>query len=149
MATYSSIDPPKKQKSTVQLHFKHGRVKKKFQPMDTRTGDPNYGRESQTKPTPEHVVKAQKAGADIAEHNGKPYRAGYTTIEKTPNSVHVHSEKVTPHIPKLAKSTTQIAQDKQKMAEIHQKSGKGMKRRLPRVEWLQGKNKRTESGFGR
>lgn len=148
MATYSSIDPPKK-KSTVQLRFQPGKTKKHYKPADVRTGDPSYGKESQTKPTPEHVVKAQKAGADIAEHNGKPYRAGYTTIEKTPNSVHVHSEKVTPHIPKMAKSSTQIAQDKQKMAEIHQKSGKSKKRRLPRVEWLSGNNKRTEAGFGR
>lgn len=146
MAYSSMIDPKPKKKGSVTLHFQHGRSKKSFQKADVRTGDPNYGNESATKSTPEHVIKAQKAGADLAEHNGKPYRAGYSTIHKEPDT---HSVKIehSNHIPAPKKSAYETMQTRQGTAEIRQKSAPGPKRRLPRVSWLAGRNKRTESGY--
>ena len=146
MASYSTIDPPDK-KSKVKLHFQRGKTKRIFKSADVRTGDPSYGPESKTKDTPEFVKKAQKAGADVAEHNGKPYRAGYTTITKEPDK---HSVTIdhTPSIPKRAPSGVEMSARKKKMSEIRQKYGAGKKRRLDRVEWLEGRNKKTESGHG-
>lgn len=148
-----STDPgpgPKKKKS-VTLNFKMGQSKRSFKAADERTGAASYGKESMTKSTPEFVKTAQKAGVDVAEHEGRPYRAGYTSITKEPDKFSISIEKTTPNIPKPKKGAYETLLNKQKMQEIHQKSGPGMKQRRPRVEYLQGhgygRNKRTESGY--
>lgn len=141
-----TTDPPAK-KGAV-LHFKHGATKKKFKAADLRTGAASYGPESKTAPTPDFVKKAQSAGVDLAEKDGKSYRAGYTSMEKTPDQHKVHTE-LSGKIPAPHKSQYEVMQNKKKMSEIHQASGTAKKRRLPRVDWLAGKNKRTESGFGK
>lgn len=152
MAHLTSItDPEKKKSSSVTLKFQRGRHKKSFAKADIRTGDPAYGAESKSKPTPEHVIKAQKAGVEVAHHEGKAYRAGYETITKEPDrhSVEINN---TPSIPKRAPSQMEVMKTQASTEAIRQKYGKKEKRRLERVPYLQGhgygRNKRTESGYG-
>lgn len=147
MAHLTSITDPEKKKSSVTLKFQRGKHKKSFQKADVRTGDPSYGKESLTKATPEFISKAQKSGVDVVHHEGKAYRAGYETIHKTPDSHSVEIDSK-PSIPKRAPSQMEVMQTRQSTDNIRQKSGTPTKRRLPRVEWLKGRNKKTEAGYG-
>lgn len=150
MAHYASMnhDPKGKKSSSVTLHFQKGKTKKTFKAADVRTGHAEYGAESKTKPTPDFVKKAQAAQVDVIHRDGKPYRAGHTTEHKE-SDTHATRLDHTPTIPKRAKSNYETMKTQQSTAEIRQKSGSPMKRRLPRVEWLSGKNKKTEAGYGR
>ena len=140
-----SLNKPEKD-SPAQMEFKRGAEKKVYIKRDVRSGDPNYGKESKTKPTPGFVKKAQSAGVDFAEKDGKSYAAGTTTKIKTPDKHHV-KVKITPeykmHVPHGKHKETGKS-----MEQIRQANGPAQKRRLERVAWLKGRNKRTESGFG-
>lgn len=146
MARYETMtDPNAKKSKGVTLHFQRGKSKTEFKPADVRTGDKDYGPESSTKPTPEFVKKAQSAGVDVVHKGGLSYRAGHSTTTTTPDT---HTTKIhdTPSIPKRAKGKYETMQTQQSTAAIRQKSSPGPKRRLPRVDWLKGKNKKTEAG---
>lgn len=140
-----AMNTPEKD-SPATMHFGHGSTKKKYEKQDVRTGAASYGKESKTNPTPEFVKKAQRAGVDQAEKNGKAYAAGKTTSTKSDDK-HQVKISITPvmkmhkHVPSSA-SETGAGKD-----DIHQKYGKGPKRRRERVKWLEGRNKRTESGY--
>lgn len=147
MARYEAMTDPKAKKAKgVTLHFQRGKSKTDFKPADVRTGDPAYGKESSTNPTPEFVKKAQTAGVDVVHKGGLSYRAGHTTTTKESDT---HTTKIhdTPSIPKRAKGKYETMKMQQSTAEIRQKSGSPMKRRLPRVDWLKGRNKKTEAGY--
>lgn len=158
MANVENGDPkPKKPKYKVkvlkqggkhesEVKFVHGPEKKVFVKKDVRTGDPNYGKESKTNPTPDFVKKAQKAGAEHAEKDGKSYVAGVSKTMKTPNKIQVKI-KLNPHMAMHVRDDSKPT-GKGK-GSIKQAPGNPMKRRLERVAWLEGRNKRTESGFGR
>lgn len=142
---YTDPNPPKKTSAT--LHFKRGKVKKTFTPTDVRTGDKNYGPESSNKPTPGFIKDAQRAKVDVVhKDNGLSYRAGHTTETKEPDSHQVKTT-ISGHIPKRQPGEYEKLMTRKKTAEIRQKSAPGPKRRMPRVKWLEGRNKRTESGF--
>lgn len=146
MARYESMTDPKAKKSKgVTLHFQRGKTQTSFKPADVRTGDPAYGKESASKPTPDFVKKAQNAGVDVVHKDGLSYRAGHSTTTKEADT---HSTKIhdTPSIPQRAKGKYETMKTQQSTAAIRQKSSPGPKRRLPRVDWLKGKNKKTESG---
>jgi hypothetical protein len=141
-----AMNKPEKD-TPAQMKFSHGSTKKVYVKKDVRTGDPSYGKESKTNPTPEFVKKAQRAGAETAEKGGKAYAAGENKSVKTTDKHHVKI-KVTPvmnmHIPHAKKpSETGAGKD-----NIKQSFGKGPRRRMERVAWLKGRNKRTETGFG-
>jgi hypothetical protein len=140
-----AMNKPEKD-TPAEMKFGHGATKKTYIRKDVRTGDPNYGKESKTKPTPEFVQKAQRAGVDTAEKNGKSYAAGETKSVKTPDK-HQVKIKVTPefrmHVPHGKSKESGAGKN-----QIDQKFAGGPKRRLERVAWLKGRNKRTESGFG-
>ncbi len=131
-------------KSGGTLDFKHGAVKKTFQKQDVRTGDPNYGKESATKPTPEFVKKAQSAGAEHAEREGKSYAAGKATHVKNPDT-HIKI-KIHPEMKMVVRKPSTASETGAGKEDIHQKNSPGPKRRLERVAWLKGRNKRTEAG---
>lgn len=141
-----AMNKPEKD-TPAQMKFGHGSTKKVYVKKDVRTGDPSYGKESKSKPTPEFVKKAQRAGAETAEKNGKPYAAGESAHTKKADK-HSVRVKVTPelrmHVPH-AKNPSETGAGKDK---IKQSFGQGPKRRMERVKWLKGRNKRTEAGFG-
>lgn len=107
MATNVS-NPPKKKKSRKVIGYKKvvtpgkqiekgeplkvavkvtpGKTTKAYKPADERTGDPAYGKESKTKPTPQFVKDAQAKKQDIVEKGGLKYRAGYTSTKTEPNT---------------------------------------------------------------
>jgi hypothetical protein len=129
------------------MEFKRGGETRTYTKSDVRTGDKAYGKESSTKPTPEFIKKAQAAKVDIVHKDGLSYRAGHTKTEKKKDTHHVKI-KLTPHL-KMVKSVPHTGSSTTKgMDEIRQKSGSGPKRRMERVNWLKGRNKRTESGHG-
>jgi hypothetical protein len=140
-----AMNKPEKD-TPAEMKFGHGATKKVYVKKDVRTGDPNYGKESKTKPTPDFVKKAQRAGVDNAEKGGKSYAAGESKHTKTPDKHRVHV-KVTPimnmHVPHGKHKETGKGMD-----QIRQESGPSKKRRLERVQWLAGRNKRTEAGHG-
>ena len=138
---------PDKSKDGVELHHQHGKRTKTYVPADVRTGHTEYGKESKTKPTPGFVKEAQAQKKDIVVKDGKPYRAGHTQHMKQPDKIGIKI-KVTPDI-RPVKMTHHTEEDQTKGKEkMKQNFGKGPKRRLERVKWLKGRNKRTESGFG-
>jgi hypothetical protein len=131
----------------AKMEFKHGNTKKSYTKKDVRSGDPNYGKESKSKPTPEFVKKAQRAGVDTAEKNGKAYAAGETKSTKTSDQ-HKVRIKVTP-VMKMHQIHGHTVKDQPAAkSNINQNFGKGPKRRLERVKWLKGRNKKTEAGYG-
>lgn len=131
----------------AQMQMKHGATKKTYTKKDVRTGDPNYGKESKTKPTPEFVKKAQRAGADHAEKNGKSYAAGETKHVKKPDH-HSVRIKITPVLKMHQIHGTTVKETGAGKDKIKQNFGQGPKRRMERVKWLKGRNKRTEAGYG-
>lgn len=132
--------------SSHESTFKSGTEKRTFIKKDVRTGDPAYGKESSSAETPEFVRKAQSAGATHAEHNGKSYKAGDILSETTPHKIHTKI-KINPSFKMVV--PVDADDDGAGKDRISQKSGPAGKRRLERVAWLQGRNKRTESGYGR
>lgn len=134
-------------KSSGELQFQRGAETKNYVKKDVRTGDPSYGKESKTKDTPEFVKKAQRAGADFAEHKGKSYAAGETTTTKTPDK-HIVKIKIHPEMKMVKKVAVEPKETGAGKERINQKFGNAGRRRLERVEWLKGRNKKTEAGFG-
>ena len=129
--------------SSVDLSHEIGRTKKTYKPADVRTGDPRYGKESMTKDTPDFVKRAQAAKQDIVHHEGKPYRAGHTSVSTDPLKVKIRiSTKPDIRMHQTVPDTSTPA------SEIRQKGGKAKKRRLPHVDYLEKvkRNKRTEAG---
>lgn len=150
----ANLDDPGKKKKRIKvgkapdrsgdgasLSFKRGEENRKYTPSDVRTGHPEYGKESQTKPTPMFIKRAQEAKQEIVHKDGRPYRAGQMEVKKHPDKISLKI-KVTPDIRQIKEV------DHKSASEIRQASGPAKKRRLERVEWLKGRNKRTESGFG-
>lgn len=130
--------------SKVDLHHQRGEEKTKYRKEDVRTGDPRYGKESATKPTPDFIKKAQAAKVDVVHRDGKPYRAGHSETTKNPDK-HIKI-KIKPDLRMVKK--TPIATPGVGGNKKEQSFGPNKKRRLERVEWLKGRNKRTESGYG-
>lgn len=140
-----AMNKPEKD-TPAEMKFGHGATKKVYVKKDVRSGDPNYGKESKTKNTPEFVKKGQRAGVEEVEHKGKSYAAGENKSTKT-TDVHKVNVKVTPilnmHVPHGKNKETGKSLD-----QIRQENGPAKKRRLERVSWLKGRNKRTEAGHG-
>lgn len=145
MAQYASMTDPEKKQGT--LHFKKGKTKRSYTPASAETGHPAYGPVGSGRKVESMLSKARGAGQDIAyDADKKPYRAGYTKETKEPDQ---HSYEIPVSKPKMeGKLSVTPTTPKQSAESIRQKSGTPMKRRLPRVDWLKGKNKRTESGYG-
>lgn len=131
----------------AQMQFKHGSESRGYEKRDVRTGDPNYGKESSTNPTPDFVKKAQAARAEYAEKNNKSYAAGKATVTKKPDT-HSVKIKINPdlamHKP-VANKTDERGAGK---GNLNQKFSKPSKRLIKRVPWLPGQNRKTESGYG-
>jgi len=88
MKTYSNkaIDPPKKKvQSNVTLGFQKGSEKKEYTPTRVLSGHPEYGKESSSNKDAKFIEDARAKKEDIAYKDGKPYRAGTTTVTKTPD----------------------------------------------------------------
>lgn len=149
MAHYSSMtDPNPKKKSGVTLHFKKGKTRHGYKSASVETGHPEYGKVGTGRKIEPMLNKARAAKVEVVrDSEGKPYRAGHSMEHKEADT---HTTKLhhTPSIPKRAKSSYETMKTKASTEAIRQKSGAGPKRRLPRVDWLKGRNKRTESGFG-
>lgn len=126
----------------AEIHFSRGKEHRTYKEADVRTGHPDYGKESKSKTTPTFIKRAQEAKQDIVHKDGRPYRAGHKETVKEPDKFRVKI-KVTPDIRPVEQIEHKSAE------ELRQKSGPVSKRRLERVEWLKGRNKRTESGFGK
>jgi hypothetical protein len=142
-------DPAPAQKSEVKLGFERGKETRTYTPARALTGDKRYGKESPEKEDPKFIEDARSAKQDIAYKDGKPYRAGFTSVTKEPDKF---TTKIDVH-PKISKikvieEDAPKASNKKSAAEIRQTNGPGRKRRLKRVPWLPGQNKRTESGYG-
>jgi hypothetical protein len=134
-------------KSEVKLGFERGKETRTYTPARTLTGDTRYGKENADSQDPEFVEDARKAKQDIAYKDGKPYRAGYTSVSKEPDKFTTKID-VHPKISRIKVIEEDAPQPKKSAEEIRQSRGVGKKRRLQRVPWLPGKNKRTESGYG-
>lgn len=131
----------------AQLEHKHGAEKREYKKADVRTGHPSYGKESKKKDTPDFIKKAQQAGADVVHKDGKVYRAGHSTTTKAPDK-HSVRIKITPELKMVKKVAIAPKEGGAGKDRIDQGSSKPMKRRLDRVKWLAGRNKKTEAGFG-
>ena len=141
------IKPGKKQEAKLEL--KRGKETRKYSPIRELTGDPRYGKESPSNKDPDFVERARAAKVDVVRKDGKPYRAGVTTVTKEPDKVSSKIE-VSSQIRKVqfAHADGTAPAEQKRVKKISQP-----KRRLKRVDYLQGKgygrNKRTESGYGR
>lgn len=66
----------------------HGQDKSTYTPARTMTGDKRYGNESAGNKDAKFIQDARDKKQDIArDSEGKPYRAGYTKTERTPDSI--------------------------------------------------------------
>jgi hypothetical protein len=107
-----------KSQTTVELKIQPGSEKRKYTPSSAETGHPAYGKGggtgSKLKPM---LDKARAAGADVAhDKDGKPFRAGTTTVTKTPaKSTTVVN--LRPHIPKPVQGEL----EKRKAASVQKK----------------------------
>lgn len=105
--TRTKVGPaPDKSKDGATLSFERGKETSKYTPADVRTGNPAYGKESQTKPNPGFVKKAQDAKVDVVHKNGLPYRAGTTQTTKAPDKIN-YKIKVTPDIRPVKTTVTE------------------------------------------
>lgn len=89
MKTYSNkaIDPTdkKKPKSNVTYNLERGKEKKEYKAERTLSGHPEYGKENASNKDAKFIEDARAKKEDIAYKDGKPYRAGTTTVTKTPD----------------------------------------------------------------
>lgn len=134
---------PDRSKDGVELGFKKGKETRTYEKKDVRTGDPRYGKESMEKDTPGFVKEAQGKKQDIAYKDGKPFRAGTTTVLKEPDKF-TTTVKVTPDIRpikiKMSSSSGLKGEGKVKV-----KTAMPKKRLPPTVSWLK-QQKRHERG---
>lgn len=146
-----TVDPEKK--SSVKLGFKRGKETRTYKPIRAFTGDKDYGKDNPSKKDPEFIEKARRSGVDIAYgKNGLSYKAGDTKTTKEPDQFSTELD-FKPKIPKMVKPMpVESVKPSESKAKSKYSSGKGPKRRLPRVDYLQGKgygrNKKTEAGHG-
>jgi hypothetical protein len=146
---------PKKKGLSVNISATRGATKKTFIPGDMqgkhiidRKTTHEHGRAMGEHPAKTQTrINAQAGGSTSYSHKGKSEYSGRHEHSSKPEFSATISGK--PHIPKMKSSVTVIPKKKTSSG-----SGSGqMKRRLPRVDYLQGhghgRNKRTESGFGK
>jgi hypothetical protein len=143
-------------KSKVTVHSTPDRTTKTFiagdlqgNKVNDRPTTPQVGKSLNENPAKTKArMDAQAAGKTEYDFKGKKEYSG-----RNHNFTLKGSTNVDITIPKTAMSTqrnrTNVApMNKKSAAEIRQANGPAMKRRLPRVDWLKGRNKKTQSGHG-
>lgn len=144
---------PKKKGMTATISATRGGTQKKFIAGDMqgkhivdRVTTPETGKSLGEHPAKTQTrMNAQASGKTSYSHGSKQEYSGRREHSSKPEFSAKISGKA--HIPKLTPSVTPQPMKK----KMKQTSGTPMKRRLPRVDYLQGKgygrNKRTESGY--
>ena len=83
MKVYSNVtDPGKKKKSDGYPTYTPGKETKTYTSSRALTGDKRYGKEDPKNKDAAFIEEARKKKQDIAYKDGKPYRAGTTTVTK-------------------------------------------------------------------
>lgn len=96
--TQTKVGPaPDRSGDGASLKFERGKETRKYTPQDVRTKHKAYGKESDTKPTPDFIKRAQSAQQETVTRNGLVYRAGEKKVTKEPDKIDTHI-KVTPDI---------------------------------------------------
>lgn len=153
-AIIRKTDPdPKKEKVT--LGFKPVKIKSKYTPTSVETGHPEYGKPGSGLSIQSGLDAGRARKQDIVTIKGKPYRAGVTTTERTPEKVTI-GVKTDLKIPSakniIAAERKAVSLKTVPSTPAVKFKGTKMKRRLPRVDYLEGKghghNKKTEAGHG-
>lgn len=148
-------NPPKKKNNgslSVEMTHQRGTEKSTYTPATAETGHPEYGKTGSGSKVKIMLDKARERKEDIAyDKEGKPYRAGVTTVDKTPAKIGIKINH-TPSIPSRVKSKEELGVSPGPTSgKMKVTSGSTKKRRLPHVDYLEKihKNKRTESGYGK
>jgi hypothetical protein len=98
VTTYK-VEPGKT--TTVEPTFKRGKETKTYDKARTFTGLKDYGKENPNNKDAEFIEEARRKKQDIAyDKEGKPYRAGHTTVTKAADKF---SADVKVGIPKITK----------------------------------------------
>lgn len=136
---------PDKSKDGVELGFKRGAETTEYKAERTFTGNPAYGKESPKNKDASFIEEARAKKQDIAYDNeGKPYRAGQTTVIKKPDQF-TTKIKVTPDIRPV--KIQMVSSGGSKMADnIKSKTAMPKKRLPPTVSWLK-QQKKHERGY--
>jgi hypothetical protein len=133
MKIYSNVeDPGKKKKSstepkvkkgsgksqtTVELTLSRGTEKRKYTPASVETGHKAYGKVGSGGKVKSMLDRARSAGVDVAhDTDGKPYRAGHTTVTKSPDKVSATVD-LRPHIPQRQKGQMELQAKKKVSAK--------------------------------
>jgi len=132
MKTYSNkTGPGQPKKSGVSLSFKRGAETKTYTPSRALTGDKRYGKENAENKDADFIEDARAKKQDIAYKDGKPYRAGVTTVKKDADKVDVQIPVNKPEIKKVTPKPAAVVENKKTPAPEKKSTGKSGGRLKP------------------